>query len=133
MVGKSPIYRRTPAVWCTTECRSLEGSTQDRMLEQRLLHQLCLRTKQGGRRMRVLYERCCGLDVHKQSITACALTPEGKEIRTFSTMTDDLDFRLSKASLWLAFVTPWRGGRPNDPTTRKQRCSVARQSDPIAL
>ncbi|MED3825854.1 IS110 family transposase, partial [Priestia flexa] len=41
--------------------------------------------------MRVLYERCCGLDVHKQSITACALTPEGKEIRTFGTLTDDLE------------------------------------------
>ncbi|OAO79798.1 Mobile element protein [Anoxybacillus flavithermus] len=91
MVRKSPIYRRTPVVWCTTECRSLEGSTQDRMLEQRLLHQLFLRTKQGGRPMRVLYERCCGLDVHKQSITACALTPEGKEIRTFGTLTDDLE------------------------------------------
>ncbi|MCA1530905.1 IS110 family transposase, partial [Bradyrhizobium yuanmingense] len=41
--------------------------------------------------MRVLYERCCGLDVHKKSITACVLTPEGKEIRTFGTMTDDLE------------------------------------------
>ncbi|TWG29688.1 hypothetical protein GC56T2_0783 [Geobacillus sp. C56-T2] len=41
--------------------------------------------------MRVLYERCCGLDVHKQSMTACALTPEGKEIRTFGTLTDDLE------------------------------------------
>ncbi|WJQ15099.1 IS110 family transposase [Geobacillus stearothermophilus] len=41
--------------------------------------------------MRVLYERCCGLDVHKKSITACVLTPEGKEIRTFGTLTDDLE------------------------------------------
>jgi len=38
----------------------------------------------------VLYERCCGLDVHKKRVTACAITPEGKEIRTFGTMTDDL-------------------------------------------
>lgn len=91
MVRKSPIYRRTPVVWCTTECRSLLGSTQDRMLEQRLLHQLFWRMKQGGRPMRVLYERCCGLDVHKKSITACVLTPEGKEIRTFGTLTDDLE------------------------------------------
>jgi transposase len=40
--------------------------------------------------MEVIYERCCGLDVHKKSITACAVTPEGKEIKTFGTMTHDL-------------------------------------------
>jgi transposase len=28
--------------------------------------------------------------VHKKNVVACVLTPEGKEIRTFSTMTDDL-------------------------------------------
>jgi transposase len=40
--------------------------------------------------MDVVYERCCGLDVHKKMVVACVLTPEGKEIRTFSTMTEDL-------------------------------------------
>lgn len=40
--------------------------------------------------MDVLYTNCCGLDVHKKNVVACALTPEGKEIRTFSTMTEDL-------------------------------------------
>lgn len=40
--------------------------------------------------MQVLYKRCCGLDVHKKSVTACAITPEGKEIKTFGTMTDEL-------------------------------------------
>lgn len=40
--------------------------------------------------MQVVYERCCGLDVHKQSVVACVITPEGKEIRTFGTMTSDL-------------------------------------------
>ncbi len=44
--------------------------------------------------MRVMYERCCGLDIHKASITACALiTEKGKtqeETRRFGTMTDDL-------------------------------------------
>lgn len=43
----------------------------------------------------VLHERCCGLDIHKRSITACLLTPGAdgqptKEIRTFGTMTADL-------------------------------------------
>ncbi|TMV42905.1 IS110 family transposase [Paenibacillus mesophilus] len=37
--------------------------------------------------MDVLIERACGLDVHKKNITACIVTPEGKEIRTFLTHT----------------------------------------------
>jgi transposase len=44
--------------------------------------------------MRVIYERCCGLDVHKRTITACVLKWLGgewqKEIRQFGTMTKDL-------------------------------------------
>jgi transposase len=40
--------------------------------------------------MHVIYERCCGLDVHKKSIVACLITPKGKEIRTFGTMTEDI-------------------------------------------
>ncbi|KNY26100.1 IS110 family transposase [Pseudobacteroides cellulosolvens] len=37
-----------------------------------------------------LYEKVCGLDVHKASITACIITPEGKEIKTYGTMTADI-------------------------------------------
>lgn len=40
--------------------------------------------------MRVVYERCCGLDVHKKTVVACVMTPAGQETRTFSTMTQDL-------------------------------------------
>ena len=45
--------------------------------------------------MDVVYERCCGLDVHKKAVVACLITPGGrgaarKEVRTFGTMTDDL-------------------------------------------
>ncbi len=45
--------------------------------------------------MHVVYERCCGLDVHKTSVVACLLIAEGegrscKEVRTFGTMTADL-------------------------------------------
>ncbi len=40
--------------------------------------------------MEILYECCCGLDVHKKSVTACIITPDGKVIRTFGTMTDDI-------------------------------------------
>jgi transposase len=37
--------------------------------------------------MDVVIERACGMDVHKDNITACIMTPEGKEIQTFSTKT----------------------------------------------
>lgn len=40
--------------------------------------------------MEVMSEFVCGMDVHKNSITACVLTPKKKEVRTFGTMTDDL-------------------------------------------
>jgi len=40
--------------------------------------------------MDVLYTHCCGLDVHKKKVVACVITPDGKEIRTFLTMTEDL-------------------------------------------
>jgi transposase len=37
--------------------------------------------------MDILIERACGMDIHKKSITACIMTPKGKEIQTFSTKT----------------------------------------------
>lgn len=45
--------------------------------------------------MRIVYKRCCGLDVHKKVIVACLLLLESdgelrREIRKFGTMTDDL-------------------------------------------
>ena len=45
--------------------------------------------------MEVVYPRCAGLDVHKKSVVACVLIstghgPPSQEIRTFSTMTQDL-------------------------------------------
>ncbi|MEW6523915.1 MAG: transposase [Bacillota bacterium] len=40
--------------------------------------------------MQVVYERCCGLDVHKRSLTACVITPAGWSTRSFGTMTADL-------------------------------------------
>ena len=45
--------------------------------------------------MDVVYERCCGLDIHKKTVVACRIVPgpagkPTKEIRTFGTMTEDL-------------------------------------------
>jgi transposase len=44
----------------------------------------------GGDLMQVISDFVCGMDVHKDSITACILAKRKKEIRTFGTMTDDL-------------------------------------------
>jgi transposase len=45
--------------------------------------------------MEVVYPRCCGLDVHKDTVVACRVRREGegrqtKETRTFGTVTEDL-------------------------------------------
>ena len=43
--------------------------------------------------MDAMYERCCGLDIHKKTVVACLIVrpPAGGEgDRTFGTMTDDL-------------------------------------------
>ncbi len=45
--------------------------------------------------MRIIYERCAGLDVHKKTVVACRIIPNGQdgwiiEVRTFGTMLDDL-------------------------------------------
>src|SRR5215467_3747766 len=49
----------------------------------------------GGTTMEVLYTRCCGLDVHKSTITACVRIQDGsgkpcKIVRRFGAMTSDL-------------------------------------------
>src|SRR5438132_14259639 len=45
--------------------------------------------------MDILYERCCGLDIHKALVVACLITPGAdgqpqKQVRSFGTMTADL-------------------------------------------
>jgi len=45
--------------------------------------------------MERVYERCCGLDVHKKMVVACLIIPDAtgqrsKEIRTFATTTSEL-------------------------------------------
>jgi hypothetical protein len=45
--------------------------------------------------MHIMHARCAGLDVHKKTVVACVLTPDGQggwgqEMRTFGTMTVDV-------------------------------------------
>ena len=44
--------------------------------------------------MEIIYSCCCGLDVHAKTVVACLIKHGQKQVRTFSTMTDDL-LRLS--------------------------------------
>jgi transposase len=46
--------------------------------------------------MQVIIERCCGLEVHQETLVACLLvgvpgTRPKKEVRTFRTVTRDLE------------------------------------------
>ena len=44
----------------------------------------------GGIRMEKVYERCCGIDVHKKVVVACLRNGNKKEIREFGTSTREL-------------------------------------------
>jgi transposase len=53
--------------------------------------------------MEVVYERCCGVDVHKKRVVACVVVsepagPPRRAVRTFGTMTEDLE----RLAAWLA-------------------------------
>lgn len=53
--------------------------------------------------MDVVHPQCCGLDIHKKLIVACAIVPDSsgrphKQVRSFGTMSDDLQ----QLSEWLA-------------------------------
>lgn len=46
--------------------------------------------------MEAIFEKCCGIDVHKETLTACIMIGDNgrvtkKEIRTYSTMTEDIE------------------------------------------
>lgn len=58
--------------------------------------------------MEVVIERACGMDVHKDNITACIMTPEGKEIQTFSTKTVFLIQLLDWIKKITVLMLPWR-------------------------
>jgi transposase len=40
--------------------------------------------------MEVVHPACCGLDLHKRTVTACALTPSQRVVRQFGTVTAEL-------------------------------------------
>jgi hypothetical protein len=70
-------------LWCTTNCcqpvwLSTQGSQQP-IKELRRFIKL-----QEVSKMDVIYERCCGIDVHKKMVMACIIVKGKKEIREFA-------------------------------------------------
>jgi transposase len=59
-----------------------------------LIRRNTMTRKDDSRIIRIVHPICCGLDVHKESVSACVILPDGKdeqyEIRVFGTFTDDL-------------------------------------------
>src|SRR5215472_6333539 len=61
------------------------------------------RQAQKGTCMRIVYQRCCGMDVHKDSITACVLLlDEGGEFRGESRRFGTMTRPLKEMAAWLA-------------------------------
>ena len=58
----------------TTDCGPFERSTRGRIF---FFRRPDCRGGSGGTTMEVLYSRCCGLDVHKSTITACVRIQDG--------------------------------------------------------
>ena len=55
----------------------------------------------GDDKVDVIYERCCGLDVHKRTVVACLLTPEGRDaIPPDETKPDQEPGELDSLLLW---------------------------------
>src|ERR1700682_135127 len=66
---QSPFCSLTPDAAGTTHCRlRIPESTRERLMD--LQASSCTRMK-GGPMKDVIYHRCCGLDVHKDTIAAC--------------------------------------------------------------
>jgi transposase len=87
----SPSRNLTRAPWCTTDC--CPRARMSSYLTGRASP--CDLSPIMEVAMEVVYERCCGLDVHKKTVVACRVTPgpDGqpqKVTRTFETMTDQL-------------------------------------------
>src|SRR5918999_3564205 len=94
--GTSLVLRARFRVWpgCPEAPQIVAVSTQSRRFDGGAPHSVVSMIRAEAA-MDAVYERCCGLDIHKKVVVACLITPgpEGrrkKEIRSFETMTADL-------------------------------------------
>src|SRR5436853_350138 len=54
--------------------------------------------------MQVVHERCSGLDVHKKTVVACVISPEGKQMQQRATVINRIQKVLEGAKIKLASV-----------------------------
>lgn len=73
---------------CTTNCPVRKYERTERKIEKE--RELRRDTENGGNRMERVYERCCGIDVHKKLTVAYLRTGKQKEIREFGACTREL-------------------------------------------
>jgi len=151
-----PILRRTPTARCTTDCCYFgkhAGSIVPSLAVAPALP--IFATKERPSAMQFVYSHVCCLDVHKKNVVAFVLTPEGKEIKNFPTMTEDLvqmaDWIFQKRCTHVAMESTGSCWKPiynllemenlevlsmpsiskTSPTqNRCQRCGMDRQSAP---
>jgi hypothetical protein len=65
----SPQLSLTWMLYGTTDCRLLLRAREGDSLTPSILRSQA----QKGACLRIVYQRCCGMDVHKDSVTACLL------------------------------------------------------------
>src|SRR6266576_3196337 len=92
--SQSPLTSMAGTLGSTTNC-SLHGVAESTRRRFSLFRRVRRRAVERSRAMEVVYPCCCGLDVHKKSITACVLWAEDKgksrkEKKRFGTFTHDL-------------------------------------------
>src|SRR6266446_3881112 len=92
--SESPLTSMAGTLGSTTNC-SLQKLWRARVGDFRFFRSVQRRAVERSRAMEVVYPCCCGLDVHKKSITACVLWAEArgksrKEKKRFATFTHDL-------------------------------------------
>src|SRR3979411_175364 len=92
--SQSPLTSMAGTLRSTTNC-SLQKLRRARVGDFRFFRSVRRRAVERSRAMEVVYPCCCGLDVHKKSITACVLWAEAKgksrkEKKRFGTFTHDL-------------------------------------------
>lgn len=89
MERKSPCNRLTKGSFC--EPHNVAANKASTQGSQQAVRSLAGSKLQEVSKMEVIYERCCGIDVHKNMLMACIFTGvRKKEVRKFGTMTDEI-------------------------------------------
>ncbi len=73
---------------CTTQCLARRRQKDEKKNEKDREPRRC--TTMGGTNMEKVYERCCGINIHKKVVVACMRMGKKKELREYGTSTREL-------------------------------------------